>query len=50
MLGLRLAVEPKISPSSLIPSPHVLLLVERMNSRSVTVGGSVCDSLKRQKP
>ncbi len=32
LLGLPFAVEPKISPSSLIPIPQVLLLVARMNS------------------
>src|SRR5712691_3072711 len=35
-LGLPFAVEPKIRPSSLMPRPHVLLLVERRNSTSVT--------------
>ena len=31
-LGFPLAVEPKTIPSSLMPSPQVLLFVERRNS------------------
>ena len=43
-LGLPLAVEPKMIPSSLMPRPQVLLFVERRNSSFEPSG------LKRKKP
>src|SRR5579883_14209 len=50
-LGLPLAVDPNTIPSSLSPSPQVLLLVDRRNSSRLAVGAAAPgSSLNRKNP